>query len=362
MKDIADKSDATAGASGELPAAEYNDHKNELQGAVERSGQTLSDVTLLQLAKALFVNGVAAQTCLDSGSANLIQLSPQTGANGLKVPDNYAELDGAILEFDKIAGNTSTSVSVNFGQTGTELSAKALVRTDGSLPEIGDVKGKCRIRWDNANDRWVLLENGSGTFIIKAAPLSTISPVFKNNSIIGDTTIGDALITLNAPLFVGQRVSITANGTGILEVTGGNGIYANNIFVTDGLCARATAEPDGAGGLVWQFVNEITASYPLSNDTIVQYSQGIMEIESIAPTAVSTSQATGNVFIAPAPYVILYSVVFSSIPAVSAGNGSTLITGWVGRLLATTSQCSCRAVGSSSSATVLFILKSRGKY
>ncbi len=70
MQDITDKTDSTAGANGELTATEYNDHKNELQGAVERSGQALNAATLLQLAKALFINGAGAQSVEDSGSGD----------------------------------------------------------------------------------------------------------------------------------------------------------------------------------------------------------------------------------------------------------------------------------------------------
>lgn len=161
MKDIVDKADSTAGTTGQLPADEYNDHKNEIQGAVEASLQTLSAGITNQLSQALFINGSGAQTVVDSGSINSILLAPITGANGLVVPDSLSLLSGSVLLFEKLTANTSTSVIVNFGQTGTELGAKNLKKADGTTLVIGEVIGLCTIVYNLANDEWRLLDSPS---------------------------------------------------------------------------------------------------------------------------------------------------------------------------------------------------------
>jgi hypothetical protein len=253
MQDISDKADSTAGATGQLPAAEYNDHKNEQQDAVVRSGQTLSAATLLQQAKAYFINGTAAETVVDSGSANSIILAPLTGSSGLVVPDNYSELNGAILSFEKSAANTSTSVTVNFGQTGTELGAKTLVRSDLSVPAIGDVIGKCFIKWDNANDQWILLRNETDTYKYVIAATGAIAPKFANNIYEIDTSGGNVVISaLPTPDFIGQRIDFVVSSTGTGTITAGTGITFDQVLTSaEGATVIAV---DVGGTLQWELV------------------------------------------------------------------------------------------------------------
>ena len=161
MRDITDKVDSSAPPDGRLLADEYNDHKNEIQEIVERSGQTLAiGKTPEQAPRALFINGTGAQSMQDSGTANSIIITPVTGVNGMVVPDAYSQFESCILEFTKAAVNSSTAVVVNIGQTtGTLLGAKDLLKWDGSAVEVGEVVGRCRIIWDNGADKWKLLSN-----------------------------------------------------------------------------------------------------------------------------------------------------------------------------------------------------------
>lgn len=265
MQNIVDKQDSTAGANGELTANEYNDHKEELQGAVTRSGQTLSGATLLQLAKALFINGVGAQTVIDSGSVDSILLSPLTGGSGLKVPDNYAQLDGAVLSFNKTTANTSTGVTINFGQTGTELGAKSLVRTDGSVVAIGDVKGRCLVQWDNLNDRWILLENGGDTFKYFVGDGEQIIPKFRSNTVVIDTSVADAnLLAMPVGLFEGQKVHIITVGSGVGIIPTGNGVYSGGWHITANTGGLHATWVNGA----WVAENEVTAKIIVSGFTV----------------------------------------------------------------------------------------------
>ncbi len=289
MQNIADKADSTAGATGELTATEYNSHKNELQGAVTRSGQTLSAATLLQLAKALFINGVGAESCVDSGSGNSIILSPATGASGLVVPDNYSELEGAILSFTKADINTSTAVTVNFGQTGTELGAKSLVRIDETVPAVGDVIGRCLVQWDNSADKWVLISNETDTYKYDVSSAGgALAPKFSNNIAEVDASLGNVSITLADPEFVGQRIRIFANGTGIVDVAG-TGLYANNVYITENTGGMSAEAVEVSGAYEWRADNGVTADYVSGGQRAVFYGNGLVDLyEEILTTTTSS--------------------------------------------------------------------------
>ena len=148
----------TGGAAYE--ATEFNQFKNESQNAIEASGQTLSASDIEQLTKAMFANGVSAMAMQDGGSVNSIELSPVSGASGLKVPDSYDSLNGALFQFKKTTANTSTTVLVNAGQTGTELGAKTLYQKDGTTPvSIGQVTGLCVVQYLDSISAFILVDS-----------------------------------------------------------------------------------------------------------------------------------------------------------------------------------------------------------
>lgn len=154
MEDIDNKVDNVAGASGEQSANEYNDHKNEQQEAVVRSGQPLSAIkTPGQNGRAMFINATCSQSFTDSGSVDQIVLTPLTGVNGLIAPDAYAQMDGMIVIFDKTTANTTNAVTVNIGQTtGTLLGAKTI-----NAATIGII-GQLMIRYNLSADYWELVQ------------------------------------------------------------------------------------------------------------------------------------------------------------------------------------------------------------
>ncbi len=223
MLNIADKSDSTAGSTGELTASEYNDHKNEIQNAVEKSGQTLTSSITDQFSKALFSNGVGASSVQDSGSGDAILLSPITGTSGLSVPDSYSQINGAMLRFKKTSPNTSASVIVNFGQSGTELGAKALIRSDGSPVQIGEVIGDLLIQWSQASDKWLLLEKGSAIkYVNTISELRTVEGEFHNQKInvLGYYSVRD----VNMPRYYWDSASSDSdNGGSIIKPTSTSG-------------------------------------------------------------------------------------------------------------------------------------------
>lgn len=194
MKEISVK---TTGST--YTASEFEDRDTELEGSVTRSGQTLNQAVPIQLGRAMNINGIAAQTYQDSGTANAIELTPITGSSGLVVPENYTQFSGGIVEFFKSAANTSTTVTVNIGQTTGAglLGAKPLKDLNGSDPVAGGVTGWLRIRWDNASDYWVILGSTSSTFLSQqiTSNYDVPTPDTVNRALSIDATAGDVTIT-----------------------------------------------------------------------------------------------------------------------------------------------------------------------
>ena len=239
MQNILDKADNTPGTTGELTAAEYNDHKNEMQQTVTTSGQNLSNLeTPDQMSRAMFIYGTGAQSMQDAApSANVIELTPVTGASGLVTPDAYSQMDGIIVRFSKAVSNTSNTVTVNFGQTGgTLLGAKPLKTSTGGNPEIGSVKGDVQIRFNIVSDWWEIV-NISGV-------------QFRTQSVVTDYVILD---TDDIQLYVMQPN--TASQYGKLNITlptGANNtgkvfqfLHSNN----EGICSIL---PEGAEQIIYR--------------------------------------------------------------------------------------------------------------
>lgn len=155
-------------------ASEYNDRKDELQGAVEDSSQTLDVADPTQLSKAIFANGVAAQSMIDSGGVNTVVLTPITGPNGFRVAvpviSTYDLLDGAIFNFQ--ANNTNIgNMTINVGQTGgTLIGAVPLFLEDGTTDiPVGRVVSSLfyNIIYDSS------LDGGSGAFVLLLGGVNT---------------------------------------------------------------------------------------------------------------------------------------------------------------------------------------------
>lgn len=220
-------SDKTTGGAA-YTATEFNQFKNESQNAIVASGQALSASDIEQLGKAMFANGASASAMQDGGTANSIILSPVSGGSGLIVPDSYASLNGVIFTFNKSSVNTSTSVIVNAGQTGTELGAKSLKLPNGGDPAVGTVIGDCIVKYDGTN--FVLLSYDGGTGIVDVSDTDTKTADLPHTLYVTDCTSADASWTLNAPAYPGQKARIEKDGTneGEVAVNGSDLIIPQN--------------------------------------------------------------------------------------------------------------------------------------
>lgn len=101
-----------------------------------------------------------------------------------------------------------------------------------------------------------------------------VTPTKSKTIITVDVSVSDQTITLNAGTLAGQTVHVKASGSGILTLTGGNGIYVNDIFITSNT-GGAHLEWDGTE---WDAVNEITAKYTVGVQKIILGSQRYMKI------------------------------------------------------------------------------------
>lgn len=230
MKDIGDKIDFNPTPAGQYPAEEFNDHNNEIQEAVERTGQTLSELkTPNQLGRAMLINGIAGQSFAVSGTANAIILKPVTGDTGLIFADDYAQLNGAIFEFFVTTPNTLTAVTVNVGQTdGTLLGVKNLKKQDGSILSIGEVVDYCRIYYNASADEFRILNDLTfyNTKIINILTVEQIGTKFDQDLIQLTTNNVEVLGSVQAEnLLTDQNIGIPTDDN-ILELNEGE-IIAN---------------------------------------------------------------------------------------------------------------------------------------
>lgn len=156
-----DKNVGTSTPGTRLEADDRNIIQDELVAEVESSGQTLdaAGTKRSQNARAMFLNGVGAQSLVDSGAANAKVLVPVTGASGYVFGESYAQLTGAAFIFKNLVTNTGAT-TVNVGQTaGTLIGVKDLTQAGGVAFVGGElVAGKYYlVLYDLANDRFELV-------------------------------------------------------------------------------------------------------------------------------------------------------------------------------------------------------------
>lgn len=209
--------------SEKLGGSEISSIRTENKTAVSRSGQTLApqDGTgekTDQLAKSLFINGVAAPSMTDGGSANAYILTPVTGSSGLAFPETYAQLSGAIFEFG--AGNANTGAStVDLGQTvGTLLGVKDIVLPGGGPLVGGEITGRVRILYDLSNDRFELIS-------------VIITGTSTDNNLL--TNSGFEIWSNGTTENVGTQISISGIASGVCTTANTQGLVVGKLFEFD---------------------------------------------------------------------------------------------------------------------------------
>lgn len=232
MQDFGIKADDTAGPSGQLSAGEFNSLATELENGVLRSGQVLDGGSVLQIATAIFVNGVKADGFQDSGAANSYVATPISGASGVALPSSYAPLNGAMISF--VASNTNSGAStLNIGQTtGTLLGAKAIkTQADVDIQANAIVAGhSVQLRFDSS------FNSGAGAWVLMPWSFSSLA----TRGVVIFTSSG----TWTVPSGVDQAFVTVIGG-------GGSGAFSNT---------GAGPSGGGGGGVAKKTVNLVGVS------------------------------------------------------------------------------------------------------
>ena len=166
MQDLNDKT-----TGGTLSAAEWNEVPSEIQNVIEGLGLTLSSGDLNQLGKSIAGYVANGNFYTDSGIADAYVLSKV----GLKQTAT-AYTDGFFGSF--LAGNDNTGAStVNVAALGV----KNILLPGGVALAVGDISGRVDLAFDNANDRFVLLNPKitGKTFEFDTTIAMESSPLFK---------------------------------------------------------------------------------------------------------------------------------------------------------------------------------------
>jgi hypothetical protein len=224
MQDFGTKTDNSPPPGGQLSAAEFNNYINELENAVTRSGQSLNGASIVQLAASLFLHSVKSQSFQDSGVANAYVATPVSGINGVLLPSDYANMDGAEIEFS--ASNASSgNTTLNIGQTtGTLLGTKKVLTISGAelpsgaIPSGAHIRVKYDASLDGGTGAWVLLPWSA--FTSQMLPLGYFSGfTLSNNGGAPNTTVDTGPGTARSS---DNTVDITLTGTisGILQSSG----------------------------------------------------------------------------------------------------------------------------------------------
>ncbi len=145
---------------GTLTAAEWNEVPSEIQNVIEALGIVLSTGDLNQLGKAIAGYAANGDFYTDSGGADAYVLA--TVGAGKQAPPSY--LDGMVIRF--IADNANTGAStVNVAALGV----KSITDQDGNALAAGALAGSVEAVFDNANDRFELLNTGVTNLVVVTA-------------------------------------------------------------------------------------------------------------------------------------------------------------------------------------------------
>lgn len=247
MQDFGTKADDTAGSSGQLSAAEFNNLATELENSILRSGQALSGASDTQIAQSLFLHAVKSQSFQDSGLANAYVATPISGSGGVLLPTAYTNMSGAVISFK--AANTNTgAATLNFGQTtGTLLGTKA-IRTQGDAAIAANdilagqtIEVRYNPAFNSGAGAWELMPWSLGNGRLIAVRGFTASATYTPTA--GTRAIRVRLVAGGG---AGGWAGATGAAQGAVGAGGGAGGYAES-YLTSGFSSIAMTI--GAGGV-----------------------------------------------------------------------------------------------------------------
>lgn len=229
MLNFGTKANASAGPDSNTSttqgAVAQNSINTENKNAVERAGLTLinegSPDDSTQLPQSMFLHSVKAESMVASGTVNAIVLVPVSGSGGVLLPTDYANLDGANIEFLP-TGPNGGAVTISIGQTvGAQLGTKKLFNValadlaGGAIDGTRFVKAKFNAAADSAAGAWIITNAAAGA-----------------SNVVGQTTVYTAV--------TGTAVS----GNVIIANTSGGG-FTFNLPASPSQSDYVSFEPEG---------------------------------------------------------------------------------------------------------------------
>ena len=155
------------------------------------------------------------------------------------------------------------------------------------------------------------------------------TPGFEHAQLVGDTTLGDAAITIGDGKFLNQELTLSNHGTGFATFTHPD--FSYGIIVDPDHDPVIKWVSDGIGGFKWDVGSQVSAEYFDSTQELIIYSDNILQIEGATTSSVGI-KTTG----------VVYKRSFSSIviPVISlyegGGSDASLVTNYFSRSNTTT--------------------------
>lgn len=162
-------------------------------------------------------------------------------------------------------------------------------------------------------DKWNPVS--AGTELISVSASGAVSLGYANFKIEVDVSVSDISISaLPAPSFKGQKIHIYADGSGVCDIAGGNGVYLNGVFVTENTEGAMFEAVSVGGSLEWKASGGLSAKYLDVNWDVEQYSDGRMVIDGFDNGFIAPNLAFGSVYYIN--FNSTYPITFSTIPKV----------------------------------------------
>lgn len=297
----------------------------------------------------------SASFAVDSASNkhNLYYVTTSTSDLVATFPAASAELLGAVktlIKADTGSGNLSLS----------GVNSNAVLGTQNEAVTIQCVKtGASSCSWEVVAVNDVMSRN------LKVSSLSstqTFGPGYKNHQIELDTSVGGFTLTLSAPSFAGQTVTLFVSGSGLAYLAESNGVKYTICSEMDSCVIYKAVDSDGAGTLLWKNEgNQQTAEYQGVANFIKVWANGTKEERGVTNGA-QTTASYGSIYYATVSGS--FEIAFSTVPdeknvqlsVKKTSETGILILGQIGTLTTTTIQGTiCSGLSSPAGAIVYSI-------
>lgn len=244
------------------------------------------------------------------------------------------------------------SITIPYGQYTSFVQDEGMVWGSLIASNLGNLPSTNQDKWSPAY---------APTEIMNVSASGSLTIGFRHYEVEVDLSAGAVSIsTLPLPKFIGQKVHIYGIGSGVGDIGGGTGLYANGVYFTENTGGVYLTAVDNSGTLEWRAGNGVTADYVSGTDSLNLYASGKAAI-GIYTSTITTSSSTGSVYsgnsIKSFPITLSY---VDNYPLVSSYGDDSV---WTGRARSlTTSQVQLYLYGATNTQTGIMFAKIEGKY